>query len=84
MNNILPGEHDSELFMQEIIEETPETLKSILIFQVGIGIICFVLGRFENKFVKGIRKLLIAISVNFWGMFILQILMYLLVSNWGK
>ena len=81
MNNILPGEHDSELFMQEIIEETPETLKSILIFQVGIGIICFVLGRFENKFVKGIRKLLIAISVNFWGIFILQILMYLKFSK---
>ncbi len=81
MNNILPGEHDSELFMQEIIEETPETLKSILIFQVGIGVICFVLGRFENKFVKGIRKLLIAISVNLWGIFILQILMYLKFSK---
>ena len=81
MSNIFPGEPDSERLMQGYVEKTPETLKSILIFQVGIGIICFVLGRFENKFIKGIRKLLIAISVNLWGIFILGILMYLKFSK---
>lgn len=81
MSNIFPGEPDSERLMQGYVEKTPETLMFILIFQVGIGIICFVLGRFENKFIKGIRKLLIAISVNLWGIFILGILMYLKFSK---
>ena len=85
MNNIWGGEDDyrkiEEMVREVVLSNVPEKLATFLVSQIIIGIVYFILRRSEKKFVKTIRKILVAIAIYLWGMFIYWIILYLKFSK---